>query len=74
MALRGLTDPAGHHLHYCFVVDHFSRIVLANTFFNQFTMVLVKRELLSHGLIDDKAAIPLLYIGDRIERLELVFR
>jgi hypothetical protein len=42
-----------------------------DAFFHQIGVVLVKREVLRYSLVDNKASIPLLHIGNRIERLQL---
>ena len=56
------------------MVDHFARIGLTNAFFDQRAVVLVKRKILGHCLIDNEASVLLLYFGDRVQLLELLFR
>ena len=46
------------------MLDHSPGIILSNAFFNQLAVVVVKRKVLAHCLIDNKVSIPLLCLCD----------
>jgi hypothetical protein len=47
--------------------DHFTGISLTNAFFDQRSVVLVKRKILRDCFIDNEASVPLLSLGDSVE-------
>ena len=46
--------------------DDFARISLTNAFFDQRAVVFMKRKILSHCFIDNKASVALLYFCDGV--------
>jgi hypothetical protein len=59
-----LPRPTGCNAPERLMLDHSPGIILADTFFDQLAVVLVKRKVLSHCLIDNKASVPLLRLRD----------
>jgi hypothetical protein len=66
LACSFFSCPTGCHTHQRLMFNHIPGIILANAFFDQPAVVVVKRKVLSHCLIDNKASVPLLYLGNRV--------
>jgi hypothetical protein len=66
LACSRFSCPTRCPTHEVFMVDHFTSICLTKAFFDQRAVVFMKREILSHCFIDNKASVPLLYFCDGV--------